>query len=113
MKENYFKTGRIPLLLHYIKKEKEFVGNYRPISLTSILCKDMESIIKDDTLAYMVSNKLLANLQHGFVPGKSCQFNLLLKLNFPTKSIENGTNADLVYLDFGDTVNSVPHNRLI
>ena len=60
----------------------------------------MESIIKDDTLVYMVSNKLLTNLQHGFVPGKSCQSNLLLMLNFLTESIENGTDADLVYLDF-------------
>ena len=73
----------------------------------------MESIIKDDILAYMVSNKLLTNLQHGFVPGKSCQSNLLLMLNFLTKSIENGTDADLVYLDFADAVNSVPRNRLI
>ena len=54
----------------------------------------MESIIKDDTLVYMVSNKLLTNLQHGFVPGKSCQSNLLLMLNFLTESIENGTDAD-------------------
>ena len=56
----------------------------------------MESIIKDDILAYMVSNKLLTNLQHGLVPGKSCQSNLLLMLNFLTKLIENGTDADIV-----------------
>ena len=73
----------------------------------------MESIIKDDILAYMVSNKLLTNLQHGFVPGKSCQSNLLLMLNFLTESIENGTDADLVYLDFAKAFDSVPHNRLI
>ena len=73
----------------------------------------MESIIKDDILAYMVSNKLLTNLQHGFVPGKSCQSNLLLLLNFLTKSIENGTDADLVYLDFAEAFDSVPRKRLI
>ena len=73
----------------------------------------MESIIKDDTLVYMVSNKLLTNLQHGFVPGKSCQSNLLLMLNFLTKSIENGTYAYLVYLEFAKAFDSVQHNRLI
>ena len=73
----------------------------------------MESIIKDDTLVYMVSNKLLTNLQHGFVPGKSCQSNLLLMLNFLTESIENETDTDLVYLDFAKAFDSVPHNRLI
>ena len=95
------------------KGEKEFASNYRPISLTSIVCKVMESIIKDDILAYMVSNKLLTNLQHGFVPGKSCQSNLLLMLNFLTELIENGNDADLVYLHFAKAFDSVPHNRLI
>ena len=73
----------------------------------------MESIIKDDILAYMVSNKLLTNLQHGFVPGKSCQSNLLLMLNFLTESIENRTDTDLVYLDFGKAFDWVPLDRLI
>ena len=58
-------------------------------------------------------NKLLTNLQHEFVPGKSCQSKLLLMLNFLTESIENGTDADLVYLDFAKAFDSVPHNRLI
>ena len=64
------------------KGEKEFASNYTTISLTSIVCKVMESIIKDDVLAYMVSNKLLRNLQYGFVPGKSYRSNLQLMLNF-------------------------------
>ena len=95
------------------KGEKEFASNYRPTSLSSIVCKVMESIIKDDILAYMVSNKLLTNLQHGLLPGKSFQSNVLLMLNFLTKSIENGTDADLVYLDFAKAFDSVRHNRLI
>ena len=33
------------------KGEKEFASNDRPISLISIVCKVMESIIKDDILA--------------------------------------------------------------
>ena len=33
------------------KGEKEFGSNYRPISLNSIVCKVMKSIIKDDILA--------------------------------------------------------------
>ena len=34
-------------------------------------------------------------------------------LNFLTESIENETNADLVYLDFAKAIDSVPHKRLI
>ena len=33
--------------------------------------------------------------------------------NFLTESIENGTDANLVYLDFAKAFDSVPHNRLI
>ena len=73
----------------------------------------MKSIIQDDILAYTVSKKLLTNLQHGFVPGKSWQTNLLLMLNLLTELIENGTDADLVYLGFAKSFDSVPHNRLI
>ena len=38
------------------KGEKEFASNYRPISLTSTVCKVMESIIMmvDGILAYML-----------------------------------------------------------
>ena len=99
---------------HCIKKgEKEFSSNYGPISLNSFVCKFVESIIKDDILTDMASNKLLTNLQHEFVPGKSCHSNLLLLLNFLTESIENGTDAYLVYLDFAKAFDSLPHNRFI
>ena len=81
--------------------------------MTSIICKVMESIIKDDILAYMVSNQLLTNLQHGFVPEKSCQSKILLMLNFPTELIKSRADVDLVYLDFAKAFDSVPHNRLI
>ena len=40
----------------------------------------------------------MVNLQHGFVPGKNWQSNLLLIPNRLTKSIENGTDADIAYL---------------
>ena len=72
----------------------------------------MESVIKDDILAYMVSNNLSTNLQHGFVPGKSYRPNLLLVSNLLTELIENGTDTDLVYLHFLKAFDSAPHNRL-
>ena len=49
----------------------------------------------------------------GFVPGKYCQSNLPLMLNFLTELIENGTDADVANLDFAKALVSVPHNRLI
>ena len=48
----------------------------------------------------MVINKLLRNLQHGFIPRESSKSNLLLMFNFLTELIENGADTDLIYLDF-------------
>ena len=42
------------------KGSKRDPGNYRPISLTSIPCKVMESIIKDQVVNHLVTNSLFA-----------------------------------------------------
>ena len=34
-------------------------------------------------------------------------------MNFLTESIDNGTDADLLYLDFAKAFDSVPRNRLV
>jgi hypothetical protein len=48
------------------------VTNFRPVSLTSIICKLMEKIIKNELMTYLLQNKLISDKQHGFLPGKSC-----------------------------------------
>ena len=45
-------------------------NNYRPISLTCIPCKIMESITKDHMLTFLNINLILAN-HNGFTPNKS------------------------------------------
>jgi len=42
------------------------VSNYRPISLTCICCKIMESIIKQKMLDYLLQYDLISRQQHGF-----------------------------------------------
>ena len=38
--------------------EKELVSNYRPISLTCIACKVMDSIIKDEIISFIINSNL-------------------------------------------------------
>ena len=45
--------------------------NYRPISLTSIVCKLMESLVKEVVLQHMILNHLLSEKQYGFISGRS------------------------------------------
>ena len=43
------------------KGSKGDPGNYRPISLTCILCKVMESIIRDAMIEFLLKNKLICS----------------------------------------------------
>ena len=51
--------------------------NYRPVSVTSIPCKILESLIRDSMVKHLKTNRLIAKEQHGFVKGRSCLTNLL------------------------------------
>ena len=65
-------------------------SNYRPISLTCVACKIMESIIKDVVMTYLLENNLLSNCQFGFVSGRSVQLQLLSLLNHWTNILDSG-----------------------
>ena len=54
------------------KGSKSDLSNYRPVSLTSVVCKLTESIIRDHVMKHLVRNDLINPCQQGFVPGKSC-----------------------------------------
>ena len=45
----------------YKKGRKDEVNNYRPVILTCILCKVVESIVRDKVMDHFVKNKLFAN----------------------------------------------------
>eukprot|EP00745_Piridium_sociabile_P028422 TRINITY_DN45753_c0_g1_i14.p1 TRINITY_DN45753_c0_g1~~TRINITY_DN45753_c0_g1_i14.p1 ORF type:complete len:133 (+),score=19.72 TRINITY_DN45753_c0_g1_i14:306-704(+) len=88
-------------------------GNYRPVSLTCIVCKVLESIIRDAVVAHMNSCKLYTDCQHGFRQKRSCISQLLEVIDYVTKAVDQGKPVDVVYLDFKKAFDSVPHKRLL
>ena len=88
-------------------------GNYRPVSITSVPCKILESIIRDEMLEHLERNKLLSDDQHGFTKNKSCLTNLLETLEDITSCLDNGEGVDIVFLDYRKAFDSVPHKRLV
>ena len=88
-------------------------ANYRPVSLTSIVCKTIESIIKDRIMIYLVENDLIAPEQHEFVPKKACNTNLLETMDLITEAINLGFIVDLILLDFAKAFDKVSHAKLI
>ena len=87
--------------------------NYRPVSLTSVICKLLESIIRDHIMDFLIKHKLINSSQHGFLKSKSCLTNLLCFFEEITKWVDEGSPVDIIYLDFQKAFDKVPHQRLI
>lgn len=95
------------------KGSRELPSNYRPISLTSHVCKTCEATIKDTLLGYLMTNNLIRDTQHGFVRKRSSLTNLLKFLAAVTNYIDKGLPVDVIYLDVQNAFDKVPHTRLM
>ena len=83
--------------------------NYRPVSLTSVICKLLETIMRDHMMDFLVKHKLIIPSQHGFLKVRSC----LTIFEEITKWVDDGSPVDVIYLDFQKAFDKVPHQRLI
>ena len=59
------------------KGNKSQATNYIPVSLTSVVCKIMEKLIRLHIINHMKANKLFSNKQYGFIEGRSTALQLL------------------------------------
>ena len=87
--------------------------NYRPVSLTSEICKLLETIMRGHMMGFLVKHKLINPSQHGFLKARSCLTNLLCFFEEITKWVDEGSPVDVIYLDFQKAFDKVPHQRLI
>ena len=97
----------------YKKEKKTLPCNYRPVSLTSIICKIAESIIRDHMIKHLVENCLLTDHQHGFVPKKSCATQLMECLDIWIDILDKGGSLDIIYMDYAKAFDKVAHERLL
>ena len=88
------------------KGARSLASNYRPVALTSILCKLLESIIREDLVKHLLEHNLLTNKQFGFIKGRSTQLQLLTFLDKIATSLAEGypspppQSIDAIYLDY-------------
>ena len=106
-----WKVGKISAI--YKKGNKSVPGNYRPVSLTAILCKVLESIVRDEIIDHFKSNNLFSSKQFGFLSGRSTVLQLLNVLDIWTDILDQGGTLDMIYCDFMKAFDKVPHGRLI
>ena len=101
-------------LQHSLKKgSKKVVNNYRPVSLTSIVCKCLEKIVRERIINFMKNENLFSNRQYGFISGRSTQLQLLEVLDKWTEALDEGYSIDCVYMDYVKAFDTVPHRRLL
>jgi hypothetical protein len=92
---------------------RQSASNYRPVSLTCILCKQLESILRTRIIDHMRSNNLLSKRQYGFIAGRSTTLQLLHVIEQWTDILDKGGSIDVSYLDFQKAFDKVPHRRLL
>jgi hypothetical protein len=95
------------------KGNKADPGNYRPVSLTCILCKVLESFVRDSIVSFFDDNHLYSECQHGFRKRRSCVSQLIGVLDELTALTDKGQAVDIIYLDFRKAFDAVPHERLL
>ena len=100
----------IPL---FKKRSRNKSVNYWPVSLTSVICKLLETIIRDHMMNFLVKHKLINPSQHGFLKARSCLKNWLCFFEEVTTWVDDGSPLDVIYLDFQKAFDKVPHQRLI
>ena len=75
------------------------------MSLTSVVYKLLETLIKDHMMEFLVKHKLTNKSQHGFLKAGSCLTNLLCFLVEITKWVDDGSPVHIF--------DKVPHQRVL
>ncbi|MCG8078312.1 MAG: reverse transcriptase family protein, partial [Candidatus Thiodiazotropha taylori] len=118
--ERSLQTGKLPadwckakITPIFKKGDKSLAANYRPISLTCILCRVLEHILASNIVKHLDEQGLLYDLQHGFREKRSCETQLIMLVEDLARSASEGKQTDLILLDFSKAFDKVNHAKLL
>ena len=95
------------------KGDKSDPANYRPISLTCVLCKVLEHIVASSISRHFTEQNILFDLQHGFREKRSCETQLIMLVDKLAKNMQAKKQTDLILLDFSKAFDKVAHEKLL
>ncbi len=88
-------------------------GNYRPVSVTSAVCRVFERILVDHLRFYLESNDLISKHQFGFMRRRSTDLHLLTCVNDWTKAYDRNMSTGAVFIDYAKAFDTVCHSKLL
>ena len=94
------------------KGDKLDPRNYRPVSLTSLVCKTLEHILTSQIMKYLEANSILTDVQYGFRSKRSCEAQLFLTIDDFARALDSKLQVDVAILDFAKAFDKVAHARL-
>jgi len=91
--------------------DRSVVKNYRPVSLTSLVCKQMEHVIADYIQVWEDRDWLYEG--HVFRPGYSCESQIITVCQVISDFLDEAARLAAIIIDFSKTFDLVPHDRLL
>lgn len=81
-------------------KDPHDASSYRPIALTSTLCKVMERLVANRLVWYLEKHSILTNVQTGFRKNRSTLDQIIRLQDVINRSLRNSGHTLCVFLDF-------------
>ena len=103
-------AGVVPL---FKKSDKTEVGNYRPVSILSIISKVFQKVVYDQIESYLNDKKLLYKFQSGFRTRYSTDTCLIHLTDFLKFQMDKGNLIGMVLLDLQKAFDTVDHSILL
>jgi len=92
--------------------DRSVVKNYRPVSLTSVVSKQVEHVIAG-YIQVWENRDWLNEGQRGFRPGYSCENQIITVCKDISDSLDEASRLDAIIIDFLKAFNPVRHDRLL
>ena len=114
--ENSFPNDwKSSIILPILKPGKEPTNpkNYRPISLTSCICKLFESMVNNRLMWYLEGSKKLSSHQYGFRQGRTTIDPIAALTTDILNGYKDGKTTTAVFFDFEKAFDTISRNTIV
>lgn len=108
----FFNSAKMATIIPIHKNgSKSAAENYRAIASQSVIPKLVENLMSNHIMFHASSK--INHFQHGFVPRRSTTTNLASFCHHALSALENGSQLDVLYVDFSKAFDKVDHLLLL